>query len=82
MLINLFLLSFYYPTVGILSLLPSGHLPVQVGTAFTAISGYWKYGLQWFPIDTLLIVLGLILATEVITIGIWVVFQVIRWIRG
>lgn len=78
MIFSQFLNLIYYFLFGILSLLPTGELSTEITGSITTFFGYLKYIKPWFPVETLLTVLGLILATEIIILGYYLVMWIIH----
>ena len=72
----------YYFVYGITGLLPTGNIPSEITSAITTFAGYLRYIKPWFPVDTLLTVLGLILATEAIFMTYYFIMWVIHRIPG
>lgn len=74
--------AIYYFLYSILGTIPSGHLAPGITDSITTMGGYLKYIKLWFPVDTLLEIIGLILAIETTLLGYYFVMWVIHRIPG
>ncbi len=82
MFTDLLIYAWYYPSVALIGLIPTGHLPSTVISALSYFVPYYKYALEWFPVDTMLSVVLMMLGTEAIFIIWWVVMRIVHLIRG
>ena len=82
MITNQLLNIIYYFVYTILAILPSGHIPEAAADAISTMGGYLEYIKIFFPVDTLLTVLGLILATEAIFLSYYFIMWIIHRIPG